>query len=556
MESDVADIPYLKAKTIRRFIDPFDAWYARWPEFDEASRYAFVRDGYRFLAISDIAAYFENIQLPILRDHLLKFFPGDHKIVNLLMHFLETWAIKTADGRSQLRGIPQGTQISSFLGNLFLIPLDEVFEDFSQTYDIKYFRYMDDVRIFAKDYTVARRAIMAMDRELRRLHLNTQSAKTVILDESNGRQISLALIDDRLDQLNEIIKRIPRAKTARDVSRVNKNLFLRRLNEIAHHKPSPPEQPILQSRQPLRGLSQRAFRRWITAHALLFSSKYCDRLFREIRLNPDYRLTRKIISTARQFSSHASLGNRILEFLESPYNIFKHQEAELLWAARYLDTIPKTLIERARQTLIDDKEYFYVRMQAAYLLARLTHNETFLNECMKLFRQEDSPHVQGALAGLLIQYRGHRHRSFLRAIVFHPNEQVRKIGRLFREVEFDEDVSKNKVVFALSPDVRWRIYDSISLLYGAAESDRPEILRHLLRRIGEHRKAHKTGQISETLAYLQNRATLKLRAVENQPQQRGRDIAVKPVREFRPRKAVAFGLGEIEAVRRSPSRSG
>jgi hypothetical protein len=44
-ESDVLDIPYSKAKTITKYFDPFDPWYAAWPEFDEKSRAAFFDRG-------------------------------------------------------------------------------------------------------------------------------------------------------------------------------------------------------------------------------------------------------------------------------------------------------------------------------------------------------------------------------------------------------------------------------------------------------------------------------------------------------------------------------
>ncbi len=123
-ESSILDLPYLKKKTIRFKISPFEPWYANWPEFDKVSRTTFRSTSYRFLATSDIAAYFENIQLPLLRDQLLRHLPNDPKIVNLLFSFLEVWAHKTDDGRTYLRGIPQGNFVSSFLGNIYLLPLE------------------------------------------------------------------------------------------------------------------------------------------------------------------------------------------------------------------------------------------------------------------------------------------------------------------------------------------------------------------------------------------------------------------------------------------------
>ena len=43
-ESDVLDIPYLKTATISKYFDPFDPWYAAWPEFDEKSKATFLKN--------------------------------------------------------------------------------------------------------------------------------------------------------------------------------------------------------------------------------------------------------------------------------------------------------------------------------------------------------------------------------------------------------------------------------------------------------------------------------------------------------------------------------
>ena len=222
VDTDVVDVPFLKKTTILKQIDPFEPWYGNWPKFDEVTRKTFSSDGYRHLAVSDIAAYFENIQLGILRDQLLGHFPDDPKIINLLSDFLETWAIKTDEGPAPLRGIPEGSSISSFIGNLFLLPLDQHFTDFERKHPAKYYGYMDDVRIFSKDIETARRAIFDMDAVLRSLHLNVQSAKTKLLAESR-REITHALIDNRLDELNDICDQIATDKkdgnlTARTVT--------------------------------------------------------------------------------------------------------------------------------------------------------------------------------------------------------------------------------------------------------------------------------------------------------------------------------------------------
>jgi hypothetical protein len=180
-ESDAIALPFLKSSTIRRYLDPFSPWYGQWPKFDELSRAAFQHDGFRFMATSDIAAYFENIHLELLRDLQNDLLPNEQKIINLFMSAFAAWTYDTIHGKRYLRGIPQGSQISSFFGNIFLKTIDNAFVEFEQKREAKYFRYMDDIRIFTKDYATVRNAIILLDLQSRTLHLNLQTAKTRIL---------------------------------------------------------------------------------------------------------------------------------------------------------------------------------------------------------------------------------------------------------------------------------------------------------------------------------------------------------------------------------------
>ena len=103
-ESDALDVPFLKKDTIQAEIDPTDAWYSLWPKFNEKTKEA-MSTGYRYLSVSDISAYFENINLPILRDIFMENIPSEQKIINVMMRCLETWTVKTEHGYRPLRGI-------------------------------------------------------------------------------------------------------------------------------------------------------------------------------------------------------------------------------------------------------------------------------------------------------------------------------------------------------------------------------------------------------------------------------------------------------------------
>ena len=507
-ESDVLDIPYLKSKTITKYFDPFDPWYAAWPEFDEKSKAAFQADGYEYLVVTDIAAYFENIQLPLLRDSLLKIFPHEQKIINLLMMFLEQWCPTTDQHRSFHRGIPQGTQISSFLGNLFLLPLDRELELFCQKYNAKYFRYMDDIRLFTKDYPTARKALLQIDRTIRALHLNTQSAKTEILAEHPHREITARLIDVRLDQVNFVIETIQEKKRKKTLGPKEHKLIDKRLDEIAKKQPfSATESKLFGAQKPLKGLSFRTFRRWLTAHTLLGGTYYIRFLIRELKRNPDYRLTRKLVSVARSHPKLSCAG--LHSFIESDLNLFPHQHAEILSVFRYLSKIPPGMINQCMTLVLDTGQYFYVRSSAALLLSRVVLDKPFLDKCRTAFLATDNANVAIGLATVLMQSTGKLAPATLDVIVFHPNEKIRRFGKLLRQVRVDVIEAKSRMKFLFSSPNDWILCDQMALLFSMSHSDRIEILDELISRTLDSSKSSSRMQLRNTLATIAARAAVQ-----------------------------------------------
>lgn len=506
-EMKIEDLPFLKQKTIRDSIDPFTSWYSIWPEFDKTSRSTFRSDGYRYLATSDIAAYFENIQLPILRDQLMSHYPNETKIINLLCLFLESWAHKTLDGRPHHRGIPQGNFVSSFLGNLFLIPLDNCFTKFMKKKDIKYYRYMDDVRIFTRTEEDARLAIFSMDRELRRLHLNVQTAKTKIFDETLG-EISNQLIDERVDKLSKFINQINKTYGNSPIPKSVRNSNLKLLVRLV--KPSlDSQQLILGSHRPLEGLAMRVFARWITAHCVIKSDKYVNRLLIEINRNADHKLSKKLISTTKTFPRKKSFQHSILKFIESESNIFPHQEAECIRALRYLSRLDTEVIDHAKERLHDTESDTYLRVQSAYLLSRESLTHQFISGIHKRFTSELNPYVQVAMAGLLVQSRKNN-SEIVSELVFHPNEKVREIGRLFRAVKNDPKLVKKQLIYVLDMKLHWIICDNMPFLHLMSNSTNIEVKKLLVEHIREPRIKHPICGIRDILKEMFTRVRISL----------------------------------------------
>lgn len=481
-EEKIVDLPYLKKSTIGNVIDPFEPWYTNWPEFDVKSRETFGEDGYRYLVTSDIAAYFENIQLPILRDRLLGYMPNEHKIINLLIYFLESWAPRTQDGRIHLRGIPQGNLISSFIGNMYLLPLDEVFKRYESECDSKYFRYMDDIRIFTKLEEDARRAVFLLEKTLRKLHLNVQTAKTKIYDERKG-EISKHLIDERVDRISNIFENIKETYEYKPIPISARKNYIKKLDDIAR---SDVNQKIIGAKKQLDGLSGRVFRGWVSAHFRINSDGCIDRLIKEIQINPDYRLTRKLIIAARKFPKRKSIETKLLDFLDSRRNIFPHQEAECLRALRYLSRIGDRTKNRCLSNLFKNNADPYLRIQSGYLLSRTIVDDKILNRCIGIFKKEANPYVQSSIANILVQRRV-GNAEIIRMLHFHPNEKIRDIGKYFGYIKNDINTARERLKYIFNESIDWVICDNMPYIHLMSISNQNDIKEMLIEYIRKYR---------------------------------------------------------------------
>lgn len=483
-EGALEDMPFLKAKTIRKWIDPVQPWYALWPRFDERSRDVIIgsKARYRYLATSDIAAYFENIQLPLLREHLLTDLPDEGRIVNLLMSMLESWVVRSADGASPDRGIPQGSSIGSFLGNYFLLGLDNEILRLARSRDITYFRYMDDVRIFANTVEDARTALFTMIRTLRMLHLNVQTAKTRVYDESLG-EVSKHLTDERVTELAAIREEIA-LKFANDpVPEPQRTSYLHRLGAIARKRTgSEKSQPIMGARKPLEGLSSRAFRMWISLHQRLKSSAYAGRLLREIEQNPDDKLGQKLISTAKTFPALRGLEGRLLNFVESKKVVFPYQKAQCLRAMRYLANPSVRAKRHCLQVLSLVRTDSHVRIQAAMLLARLELTRAELRRVRDALDNDVDPLSKCTIAAILVQEAPNK--ALVQRLVFEANDHLRLFGAFVRTLKNVESAAKAELEHGLSAKhSHVRLCDRAALIHVVASSDSTEIQRIFFRRL-------------------------------------------------------------------------
>lgn len=154
-----------------------------WNTFENISHLALVDD--KTLLVTDLLNYFEQISIDAVETAFVGMIAdidaaGGEKntirsAVSMLRACLERWCY------SNRHGLPQNRDASSFIANVVLDAVDKSMVE--KGYD--YFRYVDDIRIICSDEFEARRALNELIFELRKLGLNINSRKTVILDKDS-----------------------------------------------------------------------------------------------------------------------------------------------------------------------------------------------------------------------------------------------------------------------------------------------------------------------------------------------------------------------------------
>ena len=198
--------PVLIRKVLRKKFRIFENWYEAWPEFVAEAQSIYKKEGFTIMVESDISAYFESISHPLLADILRQCAPHQLHLINLLMEMLSVWATPSLTGFRPQRGIPQGNEVSSWLGTLYLVEMDIELLKLRRKGLIRYVRYVDDIKVFTKDRKTARSVIFMINRILRCLHLNMQSSKTDIFE---GDEVRKRLYDERVEQVTNIIDGLP-----------------------------------------------------------------------------------------------------------------------------------------------------------------------------------------------------------------------------------------------------------------------------------------------------------------------------------------------------------
>ena len=175
-----------------------------WQDFTGVVRNALVSS--KVLLSTDIVNYFENINLSSLNNTLIEELPNLKAVpsekaniriyISSLFEYLRYWCY------SETAGLPQNRDASSFLANVYMLPIDQ----FMLKSNYQYFRYMDDIKIVCGSKYDARKALKILSLELRKLGLSVNSGKTKIVPATDDSAIGECLDtgDSDLERIDSI----------------------------------------------------------------------------------------------------------------------------------------------------------------------------------------------------------------------------------------------------------------------------------------------------------------------------------------------------------------
>ncbi|WP_433335375.1 RNA-directed DNA polymerase [Spirillospora sp. CA-294931] len=123
------------------------------------------------LAKTDVSSFYENVDIDVLIQELSNL-TENVKGLARLRSFLQAF-----QQMNHVWGLPQGSDASGILANLYLVPVDRVI----QATALRHLRYSDDIYIFGPEKRGLRECLLEVNRTLRGRHLSMSGHKTKIM---------------------------------------------------------------------------------------------------------------------------------------------------------------------------------------------------------------------------------------------------------------------------------------------------------------------------------------------------------------------------------------
>ena len=159
-------------------------WLAEFKSFTQLIKeLATVSSEQNYVALTDVANFYDSIEIPRLIKRLRKDIPRESKNIELLEVFLGFWNRRTFGYSQSSKGIPQEiiSDGSRFLSHYYLQEFDDRFERYCKQNFLQYVRWADDLLIFGPNPKSLEHAVHMASRLLLSEGLNLNAPKTRIV---------------------------------------------------------------------------------------------------------------------------------------------------------------------------------------------------------------------------------------------------------------------------------------------------------------------------------------------------------------------------------------
>jgi hypothetical protein len=485
----------LLAHHLRKRLRIFGDWYEVWPEFMAMAQKLYAEKGFKFLVEADITAYFENISHPLLADVLRQHAPHQLRLINLLMEMISTWATPSFWGVRPQRGIPQGNEVSSWLGTLFLVQMDVELLKLQRKGRIVFVRYVDDLKVFAKDRKTARKVVLLINQLLRRMHLNMQTSKTAIYE---GDQIAQRLTDERVEKVSKILDALPESDD--------------KITEEQKQTAIAAVQPIFEEHfgtgSTLEKTDIRLFKRVLTVLKSTHSPMAVEFSLKCLWSQP--ALTDKIAKYLALWMDRTDVQQAINQAVFGDAELFDTQYLSLLPLFRQSKAL--TIKHRAKLLKLGRGDlHWAARAEALLTLMLLPLQEQHFRQLRKLYLRESSPYVKKVILALFLKAPHKIRQPVFEETITEPEEETNRFRKFLWALGHSPELCKPtlKAIGKIENDPA-RLLVS---LYGALESRDLNVLRQVTQVANKRAQEATTHFAQQFLGEIASSAQRKFAAI-------------------------------------------
>ncbi|MCR3760291.1 RNA-directed DNA polymerase [Clostridium felsineum] len=175
-------------------------WQLCYKKLNTAIKKAYKLD-YNYIASFDLTSCYDSIDHKVLSYMLTENFNVDKDLVDYLLNLLSSWS--SNKGIYKSHGIPQGPISSGMLAEIFLSYFDEKFENLKQI-KIKYFRYVDDIKLMSKSKENLTRMLSILDYYSKLIGVFPQTSKINIhkIGNINEELNSISVFENELSKMS------------------------------------------------------------------------------------------------------------------------------------------------------------------------------------------------------------------------------------------------------------------------------------------------------------------------------------------------------------------